>query len=77
MFEALRKTNLNILQNIYSQATGRIHLDKNVSGEFPINIAVRQEIHSHRNYSLLLQRKSLRRQTSLKESLSMEKTIQA
>ena len=41
IFEALRKTNINetyinILQNIYSQATARIHLDKLVSDEFPI-----------------------------------------
>ena len=39
IFGALRKTNinkayLNILQNIYSQAAARIHLDILVSGEF-------------------------------------------
>ena len=44
IFEALRKTNINetcikILQNIYSQATARIHL---VSDEFHINSRVRQ-----------------------------------
>ena len=47
IFEALRKTNINetyisILQNIYSQATARIHLDKVVSDEFPIHRGVRQ-----------------------------------
>ena len=47
IFEALRKTNINetyinILQNIYSQATARIHLDKLVSDEFPIHRGVRQ-----------------------------------
>ena len=47
IFEALRKTNINetyinILQNIYSQATGRIHLDKLVSDEFPIHRGVKQ-----------------------------------
>ena len=31
-----------ILQNIYSQATARIHLDKLVSDDFPINREVRQ-----------------------------------
>ena len=45
--EALRKTNINetfinILQNIYSQATARIHLDKLVSDEFLIHRGVRQ-----------------------------------
>ena len=43
----MRKTNINeayinILQNIYSQATARIHLDSLVSDEFPINRGVRQ-----------------------------------
>ena len=47
IFEALRKTNpnetyANILQNIYSQATTKIHLDKSLSDEFPINREVRQ-----------------------------------
>ena len=47
IFEALRKTNvneayINILQNIYNQATARIHLDKLVSTEFPILRGVRQ-----------------------------------
>ena len=47
IFEALRKTNINEtyinnLQNIYSQATARIHLDKSVSDEFPIHRGVRQ-----------------------------------
>ena len=47
IFEALRKTNINetyidILQNIYSQAAARIHLDKSVSDEFPIHRGVRQ-----------------------------------
>ena len=47
IFEALRKTNINetyinIIQNIYSQATARIHLDKSVSDECPINRGVRQ-----------------------------------
>ena len=42
IFEALRKANINetyisILQNICSQATARIHLDKLVSDEFPIH----------------------------------------
>ena len=75
IFEALRKTNINetyinILQNKYSQAAARIHLDKLVSDEFPTNRGVRQgdklppklftavEIHSHLNYLLLLWRKS-------------------
>ena len=47
IFEALRKTNINetyinILQNIYSPATARIHLDKLVSDEFPIHRGVRK-----------------------------------
>ena len=47
IFGALRKTNINetyisILQNIYCQATARIHLDKSVSDEFPIHRGVRQ-----------------------------------
>ena len=47
IFEALRKTNINetyinILQNIYSQTTARIHLDKLVSDEFSIHRGVRQ-----------------------------------
>ena len=47
IFKALRKTNINetyinSLQNIYSQATARIHLDKSVSGEFPAHRGVRQ-----------------------------------
>ena len=47
IFETLRKTNINetyinILHNIYSQATARIHLDKLVSDEFPINRGVRK-----------------------------------
>ena len=47
IFEAIRKTNINeidinILQNIYSQATARIHLDHLVSDEFPINRGIRQ-----------------------------------
>ena len=47
IFEALRKTNvnetyINILQNIYNQATTRVHLDKLVSTEFPIHRGVRQ-----------------------------------
>ena len=47
VFEALRKTNvnetyINILQNIYSQATARIHLDKLESDKFPIHRGVRQ-----------------------------------
>ena len=47
IFKALRKTNINetyinILQNIYSQATARIHLDKLVSDEFPIHRGARQ-----------------------------------
>ena len=80
IFEALRKTNINetyihvnILQNKYSQATARIHLDKLVSDEFLTNRGVRQgdklppklftavEIHSHLNYLLLLWRKSLKK----------------
>ena len=41
-FETLRKTNvnetyINILQNIYNQATARVYLDKLVSTEFPIH----------------------------------------
>ena len=56
IFEALRKTNvketyINILQNIYNQATARVHLDKLVSTEFPIHRGVRQEVHFHLNYS--------------------------
>ena len=47
IFEALRKTHINetyvkVLQHIYSQTTARIHLDKLVSDEFPINRGVRQ-----------------------------------
>ena len=47
IFEALRKTNKdetypNILQNMYSQATARFHLDKLVSDEFPTNWGVKQ-----------------------------------
>ena len=47
IFEALRKNNINeayinISQNIYSQASARIHLDKLVSNEVPINRGVRQ-----------------------------------
>ena len=47
IFETLRKPNINetyinILQNIHSQATARIHLDKLVSDEFPIHRGVRQ-----------------------------------
>ena len=47
IFEALRKTNvnetyINILQNIYNQATTRAYLDKLVSTEFPIHRGVRQ-----------------------------------
>ena len=47
IFEALRKTNvnatyINILQNIYNQATARVRLDKLVSTEFPIHRGVRQ-----------------------------------
>ena len=47
IFEALRKTNINetyinILQNIYSQATARIQLGKLVSDEFRIHKEVRQ-----------------------------------
>ena len=38
----LSETYINILQNIYSQATARIHLDKLVSDEFPIHRGVRQ-----------------------------------
>ena len=34
-----------------------------------------KETHSHLNYLLLLWRNSLRRQISLKESMSMEKTL--
>ena len=46
IFEALRQTNvnetyINILQNIYNQATARVHLDKLVSTEFPIHRGVR------------------------------------
>ena len=42
IFEALRKPNINetyvnILRNVYSQATARLHLDKLVSDEFSIN----------------------------------------
>ena len=41
IFETLSKTNINetyinTIQNIYSQATAKIHLDKSVSDEFPI-----------------------------------------
>ena len=47
IFEVLRKTNIdktsiNILQNIYSQATARIHLDKLVSDEFTLQRGIRQ-----------------------------------
>ena len=47
IFEALRKTKvnetyINNLQNIYNQAAARVHLDKLVSAEFPINRGVRQ-----------------------------------
>ena len=33
-----------ILQNIYNQATARIHLDNLVSDEFPVNRGVRQGV---------------------------------
>ena len=44
LFEALRKTNvnetyINISQNVYNQATARVHLDKLVSNEFPNHIS--------------------------------------
>ena len=47
IFEALRKTHvsetyINILLNIYNQATARVHLDKVVSTEFPVHRGVRQ-----------------------------------
>ena len=47
ILEALRKTNINetyinILQNIYSQATASIYLDKLVSDELHINREIRQ-----------------------------------
>ena len=47
IFEALRKTKvnetyINILQNIYNQATARVHLDKLVSTELQIHRGVRQ-----------------------------------
>ena len=47
IFEALRKTNVNetyvnILENMYNQATARVHLDKLVFTEFPIHRGVRQ-----------------------------------
>ena len=47
IFEALRKINvnetyINILQNIYNQATARVHLDNLVSTEFQIHTGVRQ-----------------------------------
>ena len=80
IFEALRKTNMNetyvnTLQNIYSQATARIHLDKLVPDEFPINRGVsRGDPNSPKLFTAVM--KSLRRQTSLKESMSMEKTLQ-
>ena len=38
----INKIYVKILQNIYSQATTRIHLDKLASGEFPVNKGVRQ-----------------------------------
>ena len=40
--EHTNETYINILQNIYSQATARIHLVKLVSNEFPTNRGVRQ-----------------------------------
>ena len=47
IFEALRKTNtnetyINFLQNIYSQATTGIHLDKLVYDELPVKRRVRE-----------------------------------
>ena len=47
IFEALKKANINetyidILQNIYCQATARIHVDKLVPDEFSVNRGVRQ-----------------------------------
>ena len=47
IFEALRKTSIHetyvkILQNVCSQATAKIHLDKLVSDEFLLNRGVRQ-----------------------------------
>ena len=47
IFEALRKININetyinILQNIYTQATAMVHLDKLVSTEFPVHRGARQ-----------------------------------
>ena len=38
----MNETYINMLQNIWSQATSRIHIDKLVSDEFPINRGARQ-----------------------------------
>ena len=80
VFEALRKTNvnetyINILQNIYNQAAARVHLDKLVSTEFPVHRGVRQGDPLSPKYSLQSRRKYLRKQTSLKESMSTEKIL--
>ena len=76
IFEALRKTNknetyINILQNIHSQATARIHLDKLVSDEFLFNRGVRQgePLSSLKLFTAVME------EVPLKESMSMEKTL--
>ena len=38
----INKTYVKVFQNIYRQATARIHVDHLVSNEFPINRGVRQ-----------------------------------
>ena len=78
IFEALRKTNINetyinILQNIYSQATARIHLDKLVPEEFPVNRGVRQgDQLSPKLFTAVME--DVFKKTHISESMSMEKT---
>ena len=66
----------NIMENIYSQATARTHLDKPVSDGFPINRGVIQGGPLHLSYSLLLWKKSLRRDQLEGESLKKLKVCQ-
>ena len=80
IFEALRKTNIsetyiNILQNIYSQATARIHLDKSVSDEFPIHRGVRQADQLSPELFTARMEEVFEKADISEGSMSMEKTL--